>query len=186
MTRTRELYSTDELPVVWETQSQSSGHTRDNRMHFTERTIYSYGSHFPMARIFDAPNGKQIVLFTNRTYSPTTARHIRAVQRALNRSHRRVVYCEFVDTLQGSANLLAFQQDFEAVAGKHAKARVDSTKRTYASYIYKHARQAKIYCEVMCLPVPLWATIPEGIDYGDALKAALIIYKEPADEKLYI
>ena len=179
MTRTRELYSTDELPVVWVTQSQTAGHTRDNRMYFAERTIYSYGSHFPIARIFDAPNGEQVVLVTLRTNSVTTARHIRAVQSALNRSHRRVVYCLDVDTvhtIQWSSNLLEFQEDFEAMVDKHAEARVDSTKRWYASCLYQHARQAKIYCEVMRLPVPLWAMIPEGIDYGDALKAALIIH----------
>ncbi len=47
-----------------------------------EDTIYSYGRHFPIARVIER-NGKKAVLFTTRGYSNTTAGHIREVKSAL-------------------------------------------------------------------------------------------------------
>lgn len=53
------------------------------------KTIYSYGYHFPIAR--KTGNLDFPVLFTNRAYSSSTARHILLVSRAL--SHFDKFYC---------------------------------------------------------------------------------------------
>lgn len=52
--------------------------------------IYSYGSHFMIARHVRNEKGEKAVLFTERTYSNTTAKHIRAVEDAV--SHLHLIY----------------------------------------------------------------------------------------------
>lgn len=47
-------------------------------------TIYSYGSHFPIARFVIAPDGSRFILFTNCSYySISTCKHISIVHHAL-------------------------------------------------------------------------------------------------------
>ena len=55
---------------------QGARHARESggRFYFHGDTIYSYGSHFPIARHV-AHKGKAAVLFTTRCYSVTTAGH---------------------------------------------------------------------------------------------------------------
>jgi hypothetical protein len=45
--------------------------------------IYSYGYHFPMARWVENRRGARAVLFTKRTYSSTTSKHLSLVRRAI-------------------------------------------------------------------------------------------------------
>lgn len=54
------------------------------------RTIYSYGTHFPIARRTNSPAFP--VLFTSRGYSVSTSKHIGYVRNAV--SHLSLFYCE--------------------------------------------------------------------------------------------
>jgi hypothetical protein len=56
-------------------------------MYFQGKTIYSYGSHFPMAKLI----GSGAVLLTYRTYSNTTTKHLSHVRKAI--SHMDVISC---------------------------------------------------------------------------------------------
>jgi len=49
--------------------------------------IYSYGNHFMIAKHVQNDKGERAVLFTERTYSNTTAKHIRAVEYAVSHLH---------------------------------------------------------------------------------------------------
>lgn len=68
-----------------------NGELNGNRMYATEhnRTIYSYGSHFPIARKTDNPNFP--VFMTYRGYSNSTSKHIGHVWSAL--AYRTVFMC---------------------------------------------------------------------------------------------
>jgi hypothetical protein len=81
--RIRHVVSSGEVPHLWFHKTQNSARTggRGN-LYFENDTIYSYGSHFPIARhVF---NGKEsAVLFTTRTYSVTTSGHCSAVRSAI-------------------------------------------------------------------------------------------------------
>lgn len=58
--------------------------------------IYSYGSHFCIARKFKAADtGREFVLFTERDYSPTTTKHKSAVRSAVSWNH--VVFLPTLD-----------------------------------------------------------------------------------------
>jgi hypothetical protein len=60
---------------------------RGHHMFYEGDTIYSYGYHFPIARLVEA-DGRTVVLFTNDSRSVSTAKHKSIVARAV--SHLRV------------------------------------------------------------------------------------------------
>jgi hypothetical protein len=68
-------------------QLQSESRTPNGSMYFYDKEIFSYGSHFCIAKFVD----NQTLLFTERNYSNTTAKHISAVSYATN--HINKIYC---------------------------------------------------------------------------------------------
>jgi hypothetical protein len=68
---------------VWAQQTQAEGWTSRKTFYFEGATIYSYGSHFPIARFVTNKKGQRAVLFTTRKYSNTTSKHIGMVHGAL-------------------------------------------------------------------------------------------------------
>ena len=83
----KKVFNNNELSHVWATETQSEG--KAGSFYFKGKTIYSYGYHFPIATI-DGNN----VLFTKRSYSNTTAKHIGLTRRAI--SHKNIIYCYYV------------------------------------------------------------------------------------------
>lgn len=79
----RKVFDYKEIAEVWIKQEQYEGKTRENRMFFEGDTIYSYGYHFPIARI-DKEHG--VILFTNKNYSQTTTGHKGYTHRAIGSS----------------------------------------------------------------------------------------------------
>ena len=80
--RVREVWSAGMVAHLWANQLQYTARA-GNRANFFFRgnTIYSYGEHFPIARVVKR-KGKTVVLFTTRTYSHTTAGHCCCVRGA--------------------------------------------------------------------------------------------------------
>lgn len=74
----RQVYKTDEIPHLWAHKTQPAARNAQRNLYFDGDTIYSYGSHFPIARHIDGA-----ILMTTRGYSSTTAQHICAVRRAI-------------------------------------------------------------------------------------------------------
>jgi len=64
-----------QIAHLWANQSRESG--RGSHFYFEGDTIYSYGTHFPIARHY-----KGAVLFTTKTYSSSTQRHCSHVRQA--------------------------------------------------------------------------------------------------------
>lgn len=70
-----------QLAHIW--AQQTKAHGRASNFYFDGPTIYSYGSHFPIARFIER-NDRRAVLFTTRTYSNSTAQHLSATRGALH------------------------------------------------------------------------------------------------------
>jgi hypothetical protein len=79
------LRNNDEVCRVWAQQNQSQG--KSGNIFFDGPRIYSYGRHFEAARFVDA----ETVLITSRRYSPTTAKHLSLVCRAVIHKTRFIV-----------------------------------------------------------------------------------------------
>jgi len=79
--RKRHVFPTDRIAHLWFHDHAAQEHARNepNNFYFKGAVIYSYGDHFPIAVRL---NGGQ-VLFTSRSYSVTTARHIARVRQAI-------------------------------------------------------------------------------------------------------
>ena len=79
--RKRHVFPTDRIAHLWFHAHVDQEHARNaaNNFYFQGAVIYSYGDHFPIAVRL---TGGQ-VLFTSRSYSVTTARHIARVRQAI-------------------------------------------------------------------------------------------------------
>lgn len=95
----KHVVSQSEVAHLWANKIQSDARNAGSNFYFNGDTIYSYGSHFPIATHF-IKDEKNIVLFTVRGYSNTTAKHISKVRSAA--SHLKKVYCYApVDSARG-------------------------------------------------------------------------------------
>jgi len=65
---------------AWLSGKYESGKNRNHSFYFENDVIYSYGYHFPIARLITNESGKRAALCTIRRYSVTTACHISAVK----------------------------------------------------------------------------------------------------------
>lgn len=70
-----------QLSHAWANQTHPIG--RGSSMYFESNIIYSYGSHYQIAQIVIAPNGKIIYFVNSNGYSNTTAKHTKHVINAI-------------------------------------------------------------------------------------------------------
>ena len=103
-----------ELAHLWANKSRQSG--TGSHMFISGDTIYSYGSHFPIARHY-----KGVVLFTSQSYSSTTAKHKSYVRGAC--SHLTVYTVSNVMDNPGAKSIKEYKERVEFLATKAAKAR---------------------------------------------------------------
>lgn len=80
---------------LWAYQLRDSAYSSSKNFYFSGRTIYSYGSHFPIATFVTNERGEQTILFTEDKYSNTTAKHIHEVRSAC--SHLPKIYVPELD-----------------------------------------------------------------------------------------
>jgi hypothetical protein len=71
----RHVYPTREIPHKWAHQTQAEARNPSGNLYFDGPTIYSYGSHFPLARICTRKDGAKLVLHNSGSYSVTTSKH---------------------------------------------------------------------------------------------------------------
>lgn len=105
------VVSSDQVAHLWANQSQSEARNSNGSLYFNGDTIYSYGSHFPIARHVSNKRGEYAVLFTTRDYSSTTAQHKSAVRHAL--IGQLVFYVEH-PTNEGAQSVKANLADYKA------------------------------------------------------------------------
>lgn len=74
------VVSSNMVAHLWAGQSQPEARNQKGSLFFRDSTIYSYGSHFPIARHVKNKRGESAVLFTTRSYSATTAHHVSMVR----------------------------------------------------------------------------------------------------------
>jgi hypothetical protein len=83
----KKVVTPQEVAHLFANQLQSEATNQNRSFYFYGKSIYSYGSHFCIARFVD----DNTLLFTERGYSNTTAKHIAQVRNAT--SHKERIYC---------------------------------------------------------------------------------------------
>lgn len=76
---------------LWANKEQDEAMNQSRSFYFWKETIYSYGRHFPIAKHVHNQTGNDYILFTERGYSNTTAKHISITYMACRNSE--IVYC---------------------------------------------------------------------------------------------
>jgi hypothetical protein len=79
MKRQKQVFRTGEIAHLWANRKQESARNPSKNFYFEGDTIYSYGSHFPIARHIN----DKVIFFTTRSYSNTTSKHINHVKYAI-------------------------------------------------------------------------------------------------------
>lgn len=87
MSRSREMW---DLAHEWANDEDGKGIGACANILYAGGCIYSYSSNFMIARHVTNGKGERAVLFTERTYSNTTAKHVKAVKNAV--SHIDIIY----------------------------------------------------------------------------------------------
>lgn len=141
----KKKFNNHELPHIWAAQKQESGHA--NNMFFDGPTIYSYGRHFPMARIIagkifmDPRKATQptIVLFTSKGYSNSTAKHLNYTRRAVSHIKMFVVPnvsegCSHLDNAKYLLSELVEARRATLAAVKHVRMREDHARAALAMF----------------------------------------------------
>jgi hypothetical protein len=117
-----------EVAHKWANQLQEDARNSGN-FFFEGDTIYSYGRHFPIAKHIENAQGEKAILFTERTYSVTTSKHVQVVRSAVN--HKNIIYC-YNPHATHADNFKAWQNECESVASNLPKAK--NRKSTYRSF----------------------------------------------------
>ena len=120
MARTRYVHPVDMVAHLWAHKSQDSARNPCHNFYFNGDTIYSYGSHFPIARHVTR-KGKSAVLFTTRSYSSTTAGHKCTVESACR--HLTVFHVADVTGSDCRKQFAQYRAEYMGLVGKYAKAR---------------------------------------------------------------
>lgn len=81
--RQKQVYDTGQIPHLWFWKTQPSARNKQGNLYFENGTVYSYGSHFPIAAHVTNKRGRKAILFTARGYSNTTSGHKSAVRSAI-------------------------------------------------------------------------------------------------------
>jgi hypothetical protein len=145
----KQNFTTSELPHVWATQLQESG--KAGSFYFRGKTIFSYGYHFPIATV-DGDN----VLFTKRTYSNTTAKHISKTRGAI--SHKNIIYCYDVPVnltyanTEHTNNLNRWKKEIKALFVELGNKRIRNTQDRING-INRFINELQVYCTYFKLPV---------------------------------
>jgi hypothetical protein len=164
------------LVSTWLSQSQDYGQEHSNGVfYFRNDTIYSFGTHFPIATLTTAPNGDAVIFSTTRTVRQRTSRHLSEVRSGIRNTHRKVIYVNDPTEIYGVGNVEQMKRDFTAVEAQHAKAR---KPELYSGELFRICERCREYCEVMLLPVPIWAELRSGIEPGKPLMAAIEVCRE--------
>lgn len=169
--------SSKEVCHVYASDTQPAG--RGGNIFFSHGVIYSYGHHFAMAKRV-APD---TYLFTTRSYSSSTAKHVSHLRNALNHCTR--IYC-YDPTASLSDNLRHEQRGMEcqlaqAATVKYPTGRGASRMQGYYAVIQSIISRVSVLCAHYNEPVPAWATLPDDMAQASAQYAEAVLVQAAMD-----
>jgi hypothetical protein len=184
----KKVLNADNVAHTWAHQQQNEAYTPNRSFYFYGPTIYSYGSHFPIAKHATNSKGENRILFTTRKYSNTTAKHINKVWSSIpNRENLIFCYnpCETVND-----NLTYWNREIDSIYRALAKAKKPSK---YLFELTHLKAQILEYCNFMEVEIPQAislklditskAEIVEIVEKEKAIKAEIEAKKEKEKEK---
>jgi len=139
-----------EVAHLWANQSRERA--KGSSFYFEGDTIYSYGSHFPIARHY-----KGVILFTTKDYSRTTARHKSETLSAC--SHKTVFQVVNPASDPSGADVKNYAGQIADLSTKAARAR---TSDFVLKMLQSEVDEANSFCERFGFKTRF--TMPDNID----------------------
>jgi hypothetical protein len=144
----KKVFNNSELAHKFAEQTQYEGRNSNGSFFFDNCTIYSYGRHFPIAKVYTNQRGVEALLFTFRTYSNTTSKQI-SITKAATRQYKRV-YC-YNPEMSHTDNFKAWLNLAEIQAEKLLKAK---KPEIYISELGRLSNQANEYADFFDIEIP--------------------------------
>ena len=133
------MKTNSEIAHIWANQLEYKG--QQGNLYYLGKTIYSYGSHFAIAKHIDY----KTILMTNRGYSNSTAKHINLVYRAI--THKEIIICND-PTASNQFNIDAFIGEIRKEAEKLIKAKKPEKYLLEIEYIKNHLNKYLQYFDL--------------------------------------
>ena len=143
----KNVFTNSELAHKYAEQSQNEGRGSGGSFFFRGRVLYSYGSHFPICKFMET-SGERVLLFTTRSYSNTTSKHVQLARNAT--SHIKKIYCANPEASHED-NFKAWINSAKISALKLAKAK---KPEIYLNELNWTAREASKYADFFGINVP--------------------------------
>jgi len=173
----KKVVSSHEVAHLFNGQHQTEATTPNRNFYFIGKSIYSYGSHFCIAKFMD----HNTLLFTERGYSNTTAKHIRITRNAT--SDRDKIYCPYPDRDHVS-NFNYWITDAERIGQSLLKARKPSK---YISELENVKYRAERYANYFGIEIPARLKnildVTSGAEYMEHASNVLEFNKQEARRK---
>lgn len=145
----KNVFTNSDLAHVYANQSQPTGRNSNGSFYFEDKTIFSYGRHFPIAAIVNNSQGVEAMLFTFRTYSNTTSKQISIVRSATRQYNK--IYC-FNPNYSHEANFIEWINLAEIEAFKLRKAK---KPEIYLNELGRLSDQVNTYANYFGLEIPI-------------------------------
>ena len=144
MKRLKRVVDSRGVAHLWANKVQSDARNPNGSLYFNGDTIYSYGSHFPIARHLN----NNVIFFTTRDYSNTTSKHKLYVHRAIPDTYK-VFMVQDVRLDYHNDNLEYYYKQMELFYNKMLKALSNGRyyqqeANSYASYFADYYHTFKI------------------------------------------
>jgi len=161
-----------QIAHLWANKLQDNARNSGN-FYFNRNIIYSYGSHFPIAKHISI-NNINAVLFTKRSYSNTTAGHINVVRQASN--HLNIIYCPDVENTH-TDNFNSWLRGIENIGANLKNTRKPEIYLNKISYEFGQVQKYANYFSI---------AIPELLQSAGAItdKAEYLAYNSSRDALL--
>ena len=145
----KNVFTNSDLAHAYANQTQSTGRNSNGSFYFDNKTIYSYGSHFPIAKIVTNEQGVKAMLFTFRTYSNTTGKQVSIVRSATRQYNK--IYC-FNPNYSHEANFIEWINLAEMEAFKLRKAK---KPEIYLNELGRLSDQVNAYVNYFGIEIPI-------------------------------
>jgi len=161
--RQKHVYPTNEISHLWFHKTQASARNAQANLYFEGETIYSYGSHFPIARhVVDNPtkkNPKPAILFTTRSWSVTTSGHVSAVRSAIPKDVP--VFHVYNPALSPRESLACYVSAVEENAKSASERKMETTRNEDVQRALSLIVECKAFCKFFGLKIPTFAKLPK-------------------------
>lgn len=145
----KKVHTKEMVCHLWANQHQDEARTPTGSLYFRRNTIYSYGSHFPIASHVENKKGEKAILFTLRSYSNSTSKHISIVRGSIS-SYQNLIYCWYPEGTKND-NFNQFAQQILEISRSLPTAR---KPEKYIEMIQKVNVDIIKYAEFMYVKIP--------------------------------